>query len=226
MADTKNPALVCSSMIPVKIPEDRAIELVKDWLEIPRIEISDPRVKNKLRFGKAVLVYYPFWKFYYEDGGVDKILFRPACGTLFTGLQDMQRENTPGETLTNDISVLPATVDSSVYLPELHGIHRSEELIAVPLWLISYKVKKSIYMVEVDGENGKVYEEWHPVKETVNWKKTALIIFIPMMVLSFLAVFFSPWIYILVVLLLFLFLYQSNMISMINLKRKEGKDGS
>ena len=69
-----------------------------------------------------------------------------------------------------------------MYYPELHGIARAEELIGIPLWLISYKVKKSIYMIEVDAASGKIYDEWHPIKEPVNWRKTALIACIPLMI--------------------------------------------
>jgi hypothetical protein len=225
MADTQTTSPACSSAIAVSINEEQARTIVQSWLDASH-DGSNEKNRRKVRFGKAVLVYYPFWKYRYEDGGEDKVIFKPACGTLLTGQQNMQRADTAGYPVTEDLGILPVTVNSSVYLPELHGIHRSEELIAIPLWLISYKEGKSIYMVEVDGENGTVYEEWHPVRETVNWKKTAAIIFIPMAILSFLAAFFSPWIFILAALLLIFFLYQSNMLSMINLKRKEGKDGA
>lgn len=225
MADTQTTSLTCDSALSVSVGEEEARNLVQVWLELSH-DGSNEKNKRKVRFGKAVLVYYPFWKYRYEDGGEDKVIFKPACGTLLTGQQNMRREDTQGYAVSEDMRILPVTVNSSVYLPELHGIHRSEELIAIPLWLISYKEGKSIYMVEVDGENGTVYEEWHPVRETVNWKKTATIIFVPMAVISFLAAFFSPWLYILAGLLLIFFLYQSNMLSMINLKRKEGKDGA
>ncbi|HJJ48114.1 MAG TPA: hypothetical protein O0X39_03860 [Methanocorpusculum sp.] len=225
MADTQTTPLICSSALAVNVEEDKAREIVQSWLDESH-NGSNEKNRRKVRFGKAVLVYYPFWKYRYEDGGEDKVIFKPACGTLLTGQQNMQREDTAGYAVPEDLSILPATVNSSVYLPELHGIHRSEELIAIPLWLISYKEGKSVYMVEVDAENGTIYEEWHPVRETVNWKKTATIIFIPMLVISMLAAFFSPWLYILAALLLIFFIYQSNMLSMINLKRKEGKDGA
>ncbi|HJJ27928.1 MAG TPA: hypothetical protein O0X70_00875 [Methanocorpusculum sp.] len=225
MADTQDTSLVCSSAITVSVDEEEARSLVQSWLDAAQ-DGSNEKNKHKVQFGKAVLVYYPFWKYRYEDGGENKVIFKPACGTLLTGQQNMQRKDTQGYDVTEDMRILPVTVNSSVYLPELHGIHRFEELIAIPLWLISYKEKKSIYMVEVDGETGKIYEEWHPVRETVNWKKTATIIFVPTAVISFLAAFFSPWLFILAVMLLIFFIYQSNMLSMINLKRREGKDGA
>ncbi len=46
------------------------------------------------------------------------------------------------------------------------------------------------------------------------------------MILSLTAVYFSPWLFLLVAGLLIFFLYQSEMLGMISLKRKEGKDGA
>jgi len=215
--------LQCSGVVDPLIDEARAREIVREWLE------SDTKPfipDDKIRFGKAVMLYYPFWKYSREDGGTDVTIYRPACGTLLSGLQNLQRFDIKSSPVPDDANILPATIYSSVYYPELHGIARAEELIGIPLWLISYKVKNSIYMVEVDAESGMVYEEWHPIKEPVNWRKTAMIASIPVMILSLIAVYFSPWLFLLVAALLIFFLYQSEMLGVINLKRKEGKDGA
>ena len=131
--------------------------------------------KDKIRFGKAVMLYYPFWKYIREDGCLDVTVYRPAGGTLLSGLQNMHREDNEIAPVPEEANILPATIKSCVYYPELHGIARAEELIGIPLWLISYKVKNSIYMVKVDAASGKIYEEWHPIKEPVNWRKNAII---------------------------------------------------
>lgn len=214
---------VCSRVIPPQIDEETACRIVRKWLgsdQIPFVPIE------KVRFGKAVLVYYPFWRYRREDGGEDKTIYRPACGTLLTGLQNIKYYTDAGSIETpEDAVVLPATVDSSVYLPELHGIARGEELIGVPLWLISYKMKHNIYMVEVEAHSGMILPEWHPIKEPVNWKKTALTAFIPMFLLSLVAIYFNPWIFVIVVILLFIFLYQSEMLGIITMKEREETHG-
>ncbi|ABN06202.1 hypothetical protein Mlab_0024 [Methanocorpusculum labreanum Z] len=215
--------LQCSGVIAPQIDEARARELAREWLESD----TNPFIpEDKIRFGKAVMLYYPFWRYVREDGCTDVTVYRPACGTLLSGLQNMHRDDNEIVPIPDEANILPATIQSFVYYPELHGIARSEDLIGIPLWLISYKVKKSIYMVEVDAASGKIYEEWHPIKEPVNWRKTALIASIPLMILSLIAVYFSPWLFLLVAAVLIFFLYQSEMLGMINLKRREGKDGA
>ena len=228
MADTpeeNRPVPEYSGVIASRIGEEEARDTVRRWLGSDLIPFIP---EEKIRFGKAVLIYYPFWRYIREDGGENKIIYRPACGTLLTGLQNLRRDDSDAaiQDVPPDAKILPATVASSVYLPELHGIARSEELIGIPLWLISYKVKHAIYMVEVDAASGVLYPEWHPIKEPVNWKKTALTAFLPMLLLSLVAVYFNPWIFLLVILILIVFLYQSEMLGIINLKEKEEKNGS
>ncbi|MDV0443066.1 hypothetical protein [Methanorbis rubei] len=214
---------VCAWVIPPKIGEEEATAIVRKWLgsdTTPFISM------DKVRFGKAVMVYYPFWRYRREDGGEDKTLYRPAAGTLLTGLQNIRYYEETGLIETpSDAVILPATVDSSVYLPDLHGIARGEELIGIPLWLISYKVKSNVYMIKVDANSGSVYPEWHPIKEPINWKKTALTAFIPMFALSLIAIYLNPWVFIIVVILLFIFLYQSEMLGIITKKEKEEAHG-
>lgn len=220
-SETREHDLTCRTYIPPQISEETARETVKKWLGSNTIPFIP---EDKIRFGKAVMIYMPFWRYVREDGGEIKTIYRPAVGTFLTGLQDVKRQNATLEKLPEDIEVIPATIESSVYLSELHGIGRSEELIAVPLWLISYKIKNSIHMVEVDGASGELYPEWHPIKEPVNWKKTALIAFVPMFLLSLAAVYLNPWIFILVGILLAVFLYQSEMLGIINLKQQQEEE--
>ena len=214
---------VCSKVIPPQIDEETARSIVRKWFGSDHFPFVPG---EKMRFGKAVLVYYPFWRYRREDGGEEKTIYRPACGTLLTGLQNIKYyHDTEAVDTPEDVTVLPVTVDSSVYLPELHGIARGEELIGVPLWLISYKVKHNIYMIEVEAHSGLVLPEWHPIKEPVNWKKTAMTAFIPMFLLSLVAIYFNPWIFVIVVILLFIFLYQSEMLGLITMKEREEPHG-
>ena len=226
MADTPNGIpvpLVCSGAATSLIDEKRAREIAGEWLDGEK----NPFIPDEtIQFGKAVLIYYPFWKFSREDGGEDVVVYRPACGTLLSGLQDLKREETRVVPVPKDANILPATVFSTVYLPELHGIARGEELIGIPLWMISYKVKNSIYMMVVDGESGEVYPGWHPVKEPAVWKRTAITAFIPMVLLSMTAVYISPWFFILAAGLLIFFLYRSRMFGMMKTNSAEGKNGS
>lgn len=76
-------------------------------------------------------------------------------------------------------------------------------------------------MVEVDAGTREIRLEWHPVKEPVNWKKTALTAF----ALSLVAIYFNPWIFLIVVILLFIFLYQSEMLGIITMREREEPHG-
>lgn len=213
----------CSGVYSLKIDKEEALSTAEKWIDE---NITNQRQKDGLKFGKAVLVYYPFWKYLREDGGKNKTIYRPACGTLLTGLQNMHREDSELIPMPEGIRLINPTVKSSVYLNEIHGIARGESLVAVPLWVISYKFKDIIYMVEVDGVNGTVYPEWHPIKEPVNWNKIALYCIIPMMILSLIAVGVAPWLFIVIVAAILVLIYYSKVISLINAKRKEGRDGT
>lgn len=208
----------CTGYLPPRVTEEEARKIVRDWLGSDLLPILP---ENTVRFGKAVMINLPFWRYTREDGGETKIIYRPACGTFLTGLQNVNRQNMMVDELPEDIEVISATVSSSVYLPELYGIARSEQLIAVPIWLISYKVGHSIHMVEVDGVSGEIYPEWHPIKEPVNWKKTAAIAFTPMFILSAAAIYLNHWIFVIVLLLLAFFVYQSEMLGIINLRHQQ-----
>jgi hypothetical protein len=210
-------------VISPQIDEGAARDIVRKWI----CSDKTPFIPNEnARFGKAVMMYYPFWCYRREDGGKNKTICRPACGTLLTGLQNMKYNHDAKtiETPKNAI-VLPVTVNLSVYLSELHGIARGEELIGVPLWLISYKIKRNIYMIGVEAYSGSILPEWHPIEEPVNWKKTAITAFIPIFLLSFTAIYFNPWIFVIVASMAFIFLYQSEMLGIISMKENEKSHG-
>ena len=77
------------------------------------------------------------------------------------------------------------------------AIPRGERLVAVPFWLISYKIDKSVYMLKIDAETGEVLPEWHPYKESINWKKIAAAAFVPLVLISLTAVLLHPVLFIL-----------------------------
>lgn len=124
MAETSEgiPApLQCSGVIAPRIDEARAREIVREWVE------SDTKPfipDDKIGFGKAVMLYYPFWKYSREDGGTDVTIYRPAFGTLLSGLQRDGSETIP---VPDDANILPATIYSSVYYPALADQLQSEK---------------------------------------------------------------------------------------------------
>ena len=205
-----------------KIEEEEAKALACEWIESQNFFSR----KQSYRIGRAVLVYYPFWEFVREDGAQTKTTLRPACGTLMTDLQKLQRTTAPSEILPADLATLPITIDAAYYYPETHGIPRGERLVAVPFWLISYKIQKSIYMLKIDAESGEVMPEWHPFKESVNWKKIAAVSFVPLILISLIAVLLHPVFFILDVAVVIFLVYQSKMFSLINERRKEEQNGS
>ena len=205
-----------------KIDEEGAKALACSWIESQNI----PSRKQQYRIGRAVMVYYPFWEFIREDGNETKITYRPACGTLMTDLQKLIRTTTPSENLPLDLTTLPATVDAAYYYPDTYGISRGERLTAVPFWLISYKIDKSVYMLKIDAETGEVLPEWHPYKESINWKKIAAAAFVPLVLISLTAVLLHPVLFILDAAVVIFLVYQSRMFSLIRVKTKEGKNGS
>lgn len=205
-----------------QIDEEGAKALACSWIESQNLSSR----KQPYRIGRAVMVYYPFWEFVREDGNETKTIYRPACGTLMTDLQKLTRSSPPSEDFAGDITTLPATVDAAYYYPETHGISRGERLTAVPFWLISYKIDKSVYMLKIDAETGAVMPEWYPYKESVNWKKIALIAFIPLVLISLTAVLLHPVLFILDLVFVIFLVYQSRMFSLIRVKSEEGKNGS
>ena len=204
-----------------QIDEERAKELTREWIESNNL----PPKKQSYRIGKAVMVYYPFWEFIREDGSKIKTLYRPACGTLMTDLQKMNRTKSLTEDIPENLTTLPISINASYYYPEIHGIPRGERLVAVPFWLISYKINKSIYMLKIDAETGLVLPEWHPFKEQVNWRKIALVAFIPLVLISMTAILLHPALFILDVAVVVFLVYQSRMFSLIS-EKKEGGNGS
>ena len=204
-----------------QIDEERAKELTREWIESNNL----PPKKQSYRIGKAVMVYYPFWEFIREDGSKIKTLYRPACGTLMTDLQKMNRTKSLTEDIPENLTTLPISINASYYYPEIHGIPRGERLVAVPFWLISYKINKSIYMLKIDAETGLVLPEWHPFKEQVNWRKIALVAFIPLVLISMTAILLHPALFILDVAVVIFLVYQSRMFSLIS-EKKEGGNGS
>lgn len=224
MADTPPKAAdkpeIQAAVLP-QIDEERAKELAREWIESNNL----PPKKQSYRIGKAVMVYYPFWEFVREDGSQIKTLYRPACGTLMTDLQKMNRTESLTEDIPENLTTLPISINASYYYPEIHGIPRGERLVAVPFWLISYKINKSIYMLKIDAETGLVLPEWHPFKERVNWRKIALVTFIPLVLISMIAILMHPALFILDAAVVIFLVYQSRMFSLIN-EKKEGKNGS
>lgn len=204
-----------------QIDEERAKELTREWIESNNL----PPKKQSYRIGKAVMVYYPFWEFIREDGSKIKTSYRPACGTLMTDLQKMNRTKSLTEDIPENLTTLPISINASYYYPEIHGIPRGERLVAVPFWLISYKINKSIYMLKIDAETGLVLPEWHPFKEHVNWRKIALVAFIPLVLISMTAILLHPALFILDAAVVVFLVYQSRMFSLIN-EKKEGGNGS
>jgi hypothetical protein len=204
-----------------QIDEERAKELAREWIESNNL----PPKKQSYRIGKAVMVYYPFWEFIREDGSKIKTLYRPACGTLMTDLQKMNRTKSLTEDIPENLTTLPISINASYYYPEIHGIPRGERLVAVPFWLISYKINKSIYMLKIDAETGLVLPEWHPFKEQVNWRKIALVAFIPLVLISMTAILLHPALFILDAAVVIFLVYQSRMFSLIS-EKKEGGNGS
>ena len=204
-----------------QIDEERAKELTREWIESNNL----PPKKQSYRIGKAVMVYYPFWEFIREDGSKIKTSYRPACGTLMTDLQKMNRTKSLTEDIPENLTTLPISINASYYYPEIHGIPRGERLVAVPFWLISYKINKSIYMLKIDAETGLVLPEWHPFKEQVNWRKIALVAFIPLVLISMTAILLHPALFILDAAVVIFLVYQSRMFSLIS-EKKEGGNGS
>lgn len=205
-----------------QIDEERAKALACEWIESQNFFSK----KQPYRIGRAVLVYYPFWEFIREDGAQTKTIFHPACGTLMTDLQKLQRNTEASEILPPIITTLPITIDAAYYYPQTHGIPRGERLVAVPFWLISYKIQKSIYMLKIDAETGNVLPEWHPFKESVNWKKIAAAAFIPLILISLAAILLHPLLFILDAAVVIFLVYQSRMFPLMKEKQKEGQNGS
>ncbi|HJJ38920.1 MAG TPA: hypothetical protein O0X42_02175, partial [Methanocorpusculum sp.] len=67
---------------------------------------------------------------------------------------------------------------------------------------------------------------WHAFKDPVNWVKIALLAFLPIMIISLLAVLFHPAIFIIGAVYFIILMCYSKMLAILNTKREEGKDGA
>jgi len=203
---------------------DEAIEISNKYLEDIRPDASW-RKGEPYRLGKAVLVYLPFWQFKREDGNELKTIYRPAFGTIMSNIQKL--ENIDGEEENTELlpNMIEVSLNAEYYYPTLNGIPRDEKLIGIPFWFVSYKMLKSIYMMKILATNGEVIPEWHPIKETVNWTKIILLSFIPVLILSILGVTIHPLIFLIVAAYIIYLIYESNMLSLLDKKKKEEEKG-
>lgn len=225
MDDALQANLQISSLLKPKITQvEDAIEIAKTYLS----EISPDAGWKKtepFRIGKAVLIYYPFWQFTREDGSKIRKIHRPAFGTLMTDIQELEGLTEEEIPETPDMKILSPTLNAEYYYPTVYGIPRGEKIVGIPFWLVSYKMEKSIYMLKINATNGEIVPEWHPVKETVNWLKIILLSFIPVMILSTFAILLHPAIFILVGVYIIYLIYSSNMLSLLNKKRRAEEEG-
>ncbi len=219
MADNSPHSLIVKKIQRPRVNEKEAKFLTEIWLEKNIL-----KKKETARIGKAVLVYYPFWRYMREDGPETKIICKPAFGTILSDIQTLTPKNEPID--AGDEEILPPTINASYYYPQLYGLPRGEMLVGIPFWLISYKYKSSVCMLKIDAESGKVIPEWHPFKDPVNWKKIALLAFIPTFIICALAVLIHPVFYAVAAVYLLALLWHSKMLAILNTKREEGIDGS
>jgi len=216
---------IVSTIFTAKITDkEEAISLAEEYLNEIRPDASW-RKGEPYRIGKAAIVYYPFWQFTQEDGGVVKTIYKPAFGTIMTNIQEFVDIDGIEEKTGIIPNMLDATLDAEYYYPYLNGINRGEKLIGIPFWLVSYKMMKSIYMMKILAINGEVIPEWHPIKETVNWAKIILLSFVPVLILSILGILLHPTIFILVAAYIIYLIYESNMLSLLKKKRTTEEEG-
>ncbi|MBQ1179730.1 MAG: hypothetical protein IIX51_04040 [Methanocorpusculum sp.] len=137
-----------------QIDEERAKELAREWIESNNL----PPKKQSYRIGKAVMVYYPFWEFIREDGSKIKTSYRPACGTLMTDLQKMNRTKSLTEDIPENLTTLPISINASYYYPEIHGILLHPALFildaAVVIFIVYQSRMFSLISEKKEGRNG------------------------------------------------------------------------
>ena len=225
MDDTLHADLQISSILTPEITQvEAAIDIAKNYLS----EISPDAGWKKtepFRIGKAVLIYCPFWQFTREDGSKIRKIYRPAFGTILTDVQEMEGLTEEEIQPTSDMNTIAPTLNAEYYYPTVYGIPRGEKIVGIPFWLISYKMEKSIYMLKINATNGEIIPEWHPIKETVNWAKIIMLSFIPVLVLTTLSILVHPAIFILVAAYVIYLIYASNMLSLLNKKRRAEEEG-
>ena len=219
MADNSPQSLIVNKILRPQISEEEAKSRMEKWLAANVL-----KKKDVCRLGKAVLVYYPFWRYVREDGEETTVICKPAFGTMYTGIQSLSLKDEPVD--AGDADIVPPTINASYYYKELHGLPRGEMLVGIPFWLISYKYKNSIYMLKIEAETGEILPEWHPFKDPVNWRKIALLAFIPTGIICVLAVLVHPVFYAVGAAYLLALLWHSKMLAILNTKHKEGLNGS
>jgi len=176
-------------------------------------------MKDKYRLGRAVMVYYPFWRYTCEDGMELITICKPACGTILHNVQTIIP--TTDFVPAGNEEIIPASIDAPYYYPDLYGIRREEKLVGIPFWLVSYKYQNSIYMLKLDAVTGAVIPEWHPFKDPVNWPKIAMLAGIPVFIMSMCSILLH-WVFcIIMILYVLVLLGYSRMLAILNTKRAE-----
>ncbi|HJJ36219.1 MAG TPA: hypothetical protein O0X27_03465 [Methanocorpusculum sp.] len=214
MADSVSCPLKVALIQKPEISEEDARRIAGEW-----ITENILHKKDTYRLGRAVMVYYPFWRYVCEDGPELITTCKPACGVFIHNVQTLvpTAEFVPA----NNEKTLPPSIDSSYYYPELYGIHREEKLVGIPFWLVSYKYQNSIYMLKLDASTGTVIPEWHPFKDPINWPKIAMLAGLPVLGLSMCGVFLHWAFFIIMVIYVIIILGYSRMLAILNTKRAE-----
>lgn len=158
-------------LLPFTIDEGKVRGIFKRWSANPEFD-KDLEISGKITSIKKE--YFPVFQFRRTVSGKEKVIVKPARGTMLPGMHNL--EIPPGSTVvfdntvkTGDAAVLQPDITIQSYLPEIEGQTIDQALVYFPIFEIKYSFKDQEYEIVIDGSSGKVYSGPAPARSSASY---------------------------------------------------------
>lgn len=188
-------------LIPFTIEEDPAQQIFMRWLKSPQM-VKDLDKSAKITTNKKI--YFPLYLFTRMVEGEEKIITRPARGTLIEWIQNLTVP--PGSMKIYDKSVglldaerIDPDITMDAYQKELPGTEVSQSLLYFPIHQVDYEYDGEIYHAAIDGSSGAVHATMYPIRSSLPFGMVFIIGFLAGLLGIVLGMYIHPLFFILII---------------------------